>query len=208
MRENWRRKNCVNHWINCDWWLFIRLQNSTFVRTLIVKFYTVQFWLLSSFQPKIWQKIPKNVSSVTRSSDTCLIHWNTVRAIYILSNFIHDPESDDATSRLDSFLLNSDTNGTRARCLSGRQEGAKLYCFSKLDCFCGKNFSPPWNRLGILNFKHFFSHFTVWYEEPGTEFCGKLFSGFQRYLWTKLVVAFVDFSDICEQNWWLLKQDG
>ena len=125
------------------------------------------------------------MSSVTRSSDTCLIHWNTVRAIYILSNFIHDPESDDATSRLDSFLLNSDTNGTRARCLSGRQEGAKLYCFSKLDCFCGKNFSPPWNRLGILNFKHFFSHFTVWYEEPGTEFCGKLFSGFLRYLWTK-----------------------
>ena len=133
------------------------------------------------------------MSSVTRSSDTCLIHWNTVRAIYILSNFIHDPESDDATSRLDSFLLNSDTNGTRARCLSGSQEGAKLYCFSKLDCFCGKNFSPPWNRLGILNFNTS-SPTSQWYEEPGTEFCGKLFSGFLRYLWTKylwtkLVVA-------------------
>ena len=99
-------------------------------------------------------------------------------------NFFHVPESDDATSRLDSFLLNSDTNGTRARCLSGRQEGAKLYCFSKLYCFCGKNFSPPWNRLGILNFNTS-SPTSQWYEEPGTEFCGKLFSGFLRYLWTK-----------------------
>ena len=52
------------------------------------------------------------------------------------------------------LLLNSDTNGTQAQCLSGKQAQApaKLYCFSKLYCFCGKNFSPPWNRFGILNF--------------------------------------------------------
>ena len=88
VRENWkRRKNCVNHWINFDWGLFIRLHNSTFVRALIAKFYTVQFWLLPSCQPKIWRTIPKKVgnwlpvSSVTHFSDTCLIHWNTVIAV-------------------------------------------------------------------------------------------------------------------------------